>query len=284
MKNSKAFSPIIIIIAVVVLAAGVIGYQYLGKSKGGGGAGKGLLNIGGPALNANCKLNDPDICRYMNRALQGDMYKGGFSGKSITTDKNGEQSESLWEISTDGKSHFITWENGKEVSEMINTGDATYIKDYTDGKWFKTSFTKTEGETKPDTSSIEEFKKKMQDEIKEKEDKITYKNLGKEPCGNMTCFKYQIIDPEVTDAADYIYFDDKEYLVRKTRNEDKDGQVIESTYEYKQVTITAPSPVKEMQTNMGAGTTEDVTNLLKQYQNQEGQGETPDVLEVSEGE
>ena len=247
MKNKKGLSPIIIIIAVVVLAAGVAGYQFFGKNKGGGTVGGGLLKIGGPALNSSCKFNDPEICRYMNRALEGDIYKDGFSGKSITTDKSGEKTESLWEISVDGKSHFVTWENGKEISNMINTGDATYIKDYTDGKWFKTTFTKTQDGTKqPDTSNIEEFKKKMQDEIKEKEDNITYKNLGKEPCGSLTCFKYQIIDPDVIDSADYIYFDDREYLVRKTRNEDKDGQIIESTYEYKQVTITAPSPIKEM--------------------------------------
>jgi hypothetical protein len=77
----------------------------------------------------------------------------------------------------------------------------------------------------------------------------TYKNLGTEACEKLTCYKYQVIDTGVPDDTQYIWFDNKDYQLRRTRYEGKDGSVSESTYSYNKFNITVPSPVKELGKN-----------------------------------
>jgi hypothetical protein len=127
---------------------------------------------------------------------------------------------------------------------MITIGNTTYTKDMSDGKWTKFTFNSSEGKEGGlfDMSKIqEEFK----DTIKEAEETVSYKALGKEACGQYQCFKYQITDTNMPDTKQFVYFDDREYIMRKMRLEDSSGFVTETMFEFKPVTISAPSPVKE---------------------------------------
>src|SRR5690606_22982830 len=53
--------------------------------------------------------------------------------------------------------------------------------------------------------------------------KDTYKNLGKEACGDLECFKYQILDSAQSEAQTFIWFDTKEYKLRKIESTDAGG-------------------------------------------------------------
>lgn len=243
MRQNKGFVPIIIAV-VVLVAIGIGGYIMVAKNKE---PGKGLLsNIqlpGGVGLNANCKLNDPELCRYMDKSIKvADSFKTGFVGVSVTTDKSGKKMESTWEMAGDN-SRFISSENGKEQSAMIVMGDTTYTKDLSDGKWTKFTF-KSDKNDKKSFFNADEIKNQFKDTIKETEDKTVYKALGKEACGSLQCFKYQIIDPQFTDTKEYVYFDDREYVMRKMRTESPES-TSETILEFKTVTITAPSSIKE---------------------------------------
>jgi len=245
MKNKKGFGFIPLLIVVAIVGAGVIGYSVVNK-KSGGNSLKSLIP-GKLTLNSNCKYNDPDLCRYINRALSGGYFKSDFVSNSVSTDGAGKKTKSMMEFQANGNMHFVTYDNDKDVMNMISMADATYIKDYSDGKW-----TKTKKETGKTTSLFdpEAMKKNVEEELQGKDDTTTYKKIGKEQCGSFNCFKYQMMLADMSDSIQYFYFDDQEYLMRKMRTEDKDGSVSETTFEYKKVSITAPTPIKE-ETGMG---------------------------------
>jgi len=248
MKHQKGFAPIVIIaiIAVVALASGT-GYMLTQKkSNNGGSANRG----GGLALNPNCKLNDPDLCRYMNQAASADFIKAGFSGKSTSIDSKGQKSESMWEMAGEEKFHFVTVKNGKEESNIITIDGVTYVKDYTDNKWLKYPAVQTSKEKS--MSSFDEIRKRMKVDMKEIEDKTKYIKVGTEPCENLTCIKYKVTTEFAGETMEqYMYIDTKEYLLRKTKVDDKTGGLTETLLSYKPVTIIIPSPIKEINTGFG---------------------------------
>lgn len=71
-----------------------------------------------------------------------------------------------------------------------------------------------------------------------------YQSQGAEACGTLTCYKYQVFDPENPDVRQYVWFDDQEFKLRQLRFES--GSIIsEQTFEYVSVNITEPSPVRD---------------------------------------
>lgn len=230
MVAQKGFVPIAIIIAIVVAVLAGGGY-FLASKNGTAPA----LPIG-PTLNPNCKFNDPDLCKFVNNWKDIKNY----SVKSTSTSKEGKF-DSLVEISGQDKFHMVTSENNKESYNVITIGDTTYTKNYSDNTWWK----QKQDKQVEDLKSKIEFKVEDNKDTQQVEDKTTYKALGKEACGSRNCFKYQVITPDAKSLTEYIWFDDKEYLLRKSRTEDQ-GIVDEAEYSYDRINISEPSPVKEI--------------------------------------
>lgn len=227
--NQKGLAPVAII-AIVVVVALVGGYFLLNK----GGGTPSIPGVPAIGLNPNCKFNDPDLCKFINNFKQTKDY----SVKSTTSDKSGMKMEMTFEGSGDDKSHMMNSENGKESYNVITIGDTTYTKDYSDNKWWKQVSAKASPEAGND------FKSEI-DKSDQPEDKTTYKKIGMEACESMQCFKYQVIDPTSSDTTQYIWFDNRDYQLRKMRVEGKDGSVTESVFAYSGVNISAPSPTKD---------------------------------------
>jgi len=274
MRSKKGLAPIVIIL--VVVAAAVIGVGFVMMQKSGKTGLPAVSLLGGMGLNPNCKYNDPDLCKFFNKMMAGDMFKNGFSGTSTTTDKSGKKMVSKFESEGTDKTHMMTTENGKETFNFIKIGNASYTKDYSDGKWTKTA---VEG-TKATTTQTQGFNandiKDMFNEQKTQEDKTTYKKIGKEACGLYTCFKYQVINPDMAGTTEYIFFDDNSYTMRKTETVSGDGMVSDFEFDYSPVSITEPSPIKTNPANTqvnpigppGTGVSkEELQELMQQYQN-----------------
>jgi len=245
METKQTKSPLLLTVLAVIIIAGIVGFMVLSKkSPAGPGPVSPLAKIlkTAPVLNANCALKDAELCKYMNQAATGTMFTQGFSGTSVNTDAKGKQiSTSIFEMAGD-KSRFTTTEGGKTVMETISIGGTTYIKDEKENVWWK------QPEVTGKTGTVfnaEEVKKNIETAVKETESTTSYKNMGKEACGTLQCFKYLVSDKNLLDTKEYLYFDDREYLMRKMRIEMKDGSVSETTYSYGAVTIDTPSPVKE---------------------------------------
>jgi len=227
--NKKSKAPIIIIIAVVLATALAIVGFFLKDSI------MPLKGINGQPLSSNCRFNDKDLCRFMNN------FKGLENmSVSSSTMVNGKKTESTMEIQGTDKSHITTTVDGKEESNYISISNTTYMKDYSDNKWWKTTT-----DVKNNEGGNIDWKAEFEKSVNDSQDKTTYKKISKEACGKLTCLKYQVIDPNNTEVTQYMWFDTKEYLLRKTRDEAK-GVVTEATFSYDKENIQEPSPVKEL--------------------------------------
>jgi hypothetical protein len=185
------------------------------------------------ALNSNCKYNDPDLCKFLNN-WQDVKY---FTANSTSTFEGKQQQTVMKSINPD-KFQMTSLAGSAENFNMISIGDTTYTKDYTDNKWLKVT---SEKESDTVKSSKDEFDYNLE------EDKTEYKKIGTEACGKLTCFKYQVIDPEQADfnSKEYILFDNKEYTLRKTITEGPDNNIAIIEFDYSKISIDVPSPIKE---------------------------------------
>lgn len=251
----RGISKMVIILGVAVLLVGA-GTLYFMSQKGMNPA----ASLIGKTLNPNCEYKDPDLCKFFNNWKEMSNYSMNTLTKSA-----GNTSESVFESSGKDKTHILSSENGKESFNMITIGDTTYTKDYTDNKWFKQVIAKEPSGT---PAPVQNDIKTTFDDKKQMEDKTEFKALDKEACGNLTCFKYQIISTTDDGAINYMWFDDREYLLRKEAMTGKNGDVNESTFSYDNANISAPSPVKEGEPGVGSipGMSESDKKALEQAQ------------------
>ncbi len=226
-------------VAALLLLGG--GAAVMMSQKGGGQDGiKNTLGVSVAKLfNAECRYNDPELCKFMNNWAMPSEY----SMRSTMSSKSTPKME--FESHVDGEdSHTIMREAGKVTNETITLGGVDYIKDLSDNIWWKIAKEKVP-ETPMDEAVETDFN--FTEKMAEVEDKTTYVRLGKEACGTSTCYKYEIIDPENKMTKEYIWFDDEDYLMRKMRSEEQGGGMMISEFEttYGNVSIATPSPVKE---------------------------------------
>jgi outer membrane lipoprotein-sorting protein len=254
--NQKGKSKLILIIAAVVVLLGAGGFYVLSQKTG--------VSIPGmkAALNPNCEYKDPDLCKFLNNWANQKDYS-----VTSTSKFGGVNMESLYEVSGTDKYHMVSKSGGKELSNVINIGDTTYTLDYSDNQWWK------------QTVKVDETKPAVEEEIKndfdlpESKDTTTYKLSGKEACGDRTCFKYELVDTSSTaQTKQFIWFDDRDYLIRKMVIEDKENGSMESVYSYDNINISEPSPVKEGTPGAGAGmgqySEEEAKKMMEQYNQQ----------------
>lgn len=266
--KSKGISKVAIlgIVAVILIVGGGVFFFTQQKS----GSGMTSLPFVKAPLNPNCELKDPELCKFVNNMLV---------ARDMTIMSNATYDETTMEYTfsttTDNKTHMIMKQNGKDAMNIITIGDTTYTLDTSDNKWWKQT-------TKPDAmketnSQVEEVKNQMKFDQDEFKNSTSYKSLGKEACGDLTCFKYELVNSEATadDDKQYIYFDDKEYLMRKLVMESKTNGSTSINYSYEKVAITEPSPIKEGEPNpfgsmpegsMPGYSNEEVNKMMQQYQ------------------
>lgn len=223
-KSNKTV--LIVVIAVIVIGALAFGYfKFFGKQ---GGT---VSNVLSPSSSSECKQDDPDLCKFLNNWKNpGDMTM------SFSTTGGGTANQGVFKLDGDN-SEMTSVTAGKEDMHIVSIGETTYTLDYTDNKWWK--YTPTASEESD--SVVSETKESLDFDA---DGQTTYKKIGEEACGKFNCFKYQVIESGNTESTEYIYFDDKDYLLRKTRSESS-GVISESTVEYGNVSVSAPSPVKE---------------------------------------
>lgn len=148
-----------------------------------------------------------------------------------------------------GKSNGSVWreQNGKKSSEYITIGDTTYVRDYSDNKWW--TQTKKPEPVQKDTTQNAPVKQEFEIIANQPtpDPSIVPQKIGQEPCPNitsLTCYKYSESNTFAGSTSKTIFwFDDKDYLRRKEMQEDGTGW---SEYEYDNINIQAPSPTKEV--------------------------------------
>ncbi len=230
-KDSRGVAPVVLIIVAAVVLAGIgfVAYRVATKDKSSDSL---LSTAEQKAAAAECeKKNDKDLCKFMT------SWKANQKYRMTITDQDGQKS--TFEI--DGNKSRMSMPMNGAPYEVITIDKTTYTK--AGETWYK--------QTHNDQSDqfAEDFKVDFDEpsDSEEVEDTTTYKNLGKEACGDLQCFKYQVITDD-SEETEFIWFDDNDYQLRRVRSESKDGAT-EMTFEYDNVSISEPSPVKELQPN-----------------------------------
>lgn len=225
----------LVLAVVVVLALGSVGYFVYNKNKDSGAtaADKALQQA---LKNAKCDYDDKDLCKFFTSYKEQKYYTVNTTSKS-----DGKTSNMTLKSEDSDKSYFKL--NGEVSYEVVTIGQTTYTK-AANGTWWKQT-------AKNDTATT--LKDEASPQLSEPEptaeaDKITYKKIGTEKCGNLTCFKYQMIDPSDTKTTSYLWFDNKDYQLRRVQTT-SEGSTMDATYSYAKVSISEPSPVKELGEN-----------------------------------
>lgn len=231
--SDKGLAPIVIV--VILALVGVAGYFLV---KGGGLPG----GLGGPEFIQRATekdfetITDPILRKHFvaQSNVAAFRTRAKSSGKGEIID--------IYEYILKGDAPFRWIQEDdvkkKEVANLISIGDTTYVKDYSDGKWWKQTV-KPEVQKEENVKEPEDFKKTFLEE-----NPIEYKNLGQEACGNMTCHKYEQTFRDGSGTRTF-WFDTKYYLLRKEVSGFGEFSA-EIVYSYDGIKISAPSPTKDV--------------------------------------
>lgn len=236
-KDQRGLSQVALVglIVLVVGAIGFVGWRITQKSSDQDNSHQEALKQAAQ----NCDLDDKDICKFLTSWKQSEHY-------TVTAKSTVDGEETSFTFQTAGEDRSRMTSTGEHGFEMITIGQTVYTKDPGDGKWWKQTITDTE-QTANTPEDMWQFSDPS-DDINTEEAKQTYQKEGKEACGDLQCFKYQIIDPNMRDEKQFIWFDDRDYQLRRMTTEGPDGSS-EMTFAYDRITIDEPKDVKELGPN-----------------------------------
>lgn len=159
-----------------------------------------------------------------------------------STTTNGSTTEiSTLEVESADRLKSVTLIGPKQTEAYVVIEADTYVKDLSDGVW--AHYADPEYEPSEPVVSTYDFTNAASADVVEFRDR--YKQVTSEPCGQLTCYKYQVINPDDEMVETYVWFDDQDYLLRRHLSI-SDGITVNNQFEYHDVTITAPSPVKSV--------------------------------------
>jgi hypothetical protein len=181
------------------------------------------------------KYNDQDLCTFIAVQTASPFDKAATVITMAGTDSAGAASNIVMQSDGNGNSKTIMTGDGTTYN-AITLNDISYYQTETDGPWITYGADTTSDTATTEDSGLTSFIDSM--------DTTTYTKLAKEACGNLTCFKYQVIDTEQTGTL-YAWFDTEDYLLRQFYQSDDSGSFT-MTITYQAVTIPTPSPVEDM--------------------------------------
>jgi hypothetical protein len=210
------------LVVIVLVGVGGAGYYVWNKSKD-KDPGSSAQSATSKEIEAECKrtIEDKDLCKM---ASSYDFNKGNFV-MTITGSQDGQQF--TWSVQNDGENSQANILGFETISY---NGDS-YVKDAS-GTWMK--YPKSESEE-------EDLSDDLTDDLDFSDEEASwYTKVGKEPCGNMTCFHYSYKDPnDATNNAEF-FFDDEEYKIRKITSSSTEGGSMEMLITYGNAKVSPP--------------------------------------------
>ncbi len=230
----------VLLIALIVIVLGVIGfagYTVAHKNSPKASTKTTTTNTSSEksATDTGCvaTYHDANLCKF---AAHANVDKMAYKATLTVTNDQGVSNMALESDGKGNTSSTLTG-NGQAINTVMLNG-ASYMQMTAGGVWYEYP----SGSNTPDTSANPASGMNLVLGAG-----ITYKPLGTEACGSLTCFKYQVTDtatPKVTQTA---WFDNQHYLLREWKavsTDTTEGTVdMQLTYP-SSVTISKPSPVQ----------------------------------------
>lgn len=233
-RDQRGLGAVVIVLGLVlVLTIAGGAYYVIGKNKDKDGTG------GGTATNkvaqSECEkyYDDKDFCRFAS------TWSYGGEQKVTITSPDGV---SVMETDAQGNTR-VTTEGGGQSAAFITIGKTSYMKDSDSENWLK--FTSDTPDTSINPTEDLDVDFDFEEEAAKDTSKITKE--GKEACGSLTCFKYTMTDSATPGETSTLWFDDKDYKLRRMSYTNAEGTV-DMVFEYSVAAITEPSPVVDMPT------------------------------------
>ncbi len=185
-------------------------------------------------------IQDKDIRKHLVAQINQPAYRV----KSTSSGRGEGYTITEANIGSDFAFRTVEHDGTKEVTDMIIIGDMTYVKDYSDNSWWRQNTKETVPEseryTMPDLEKLADPVEEIQ-----KKKAASFTKGGQEPCGSLTCFKYEEKMEENPEATRTFWFDTKDYLLRKETF--GFGEFLSTNeYSYNAQKITVPSPTKDV--------------------------------------
>lgn len=228
LKNKSTW----LFVAVVI----VLGIFFLGKDNSSNGGGS------TPAVSINkdiqnkclAEVNDSLFCKFAGTWANVQGYK---TVASVATESG--KTQMLVTIASNGNGSMSVDEGSGVTSRIVVFNGVTYVQNPTDNSWQQYSGTEA---NKPALLDIK--KEFLKSDFKaDSGQKINYVNKGTEAIGKLTCYKYQIEDPSKTGETGYMWFDNKDFLLRKLSSKDSSTDM-QMTFSYENTNVSLPSPIK----------------------------------------
>ncbi len=243
-KNQRGFAPVVIVLVVLVLAIAGGSYYFVTKANKDDKSGQSAEEkAASSAMLAACKeeVDDEDFCKYAEGSLN--LFGNKVAYTAVTTGSAGGVNTTTT-LKSDGKGNtqMIT-ATPQGNSETIMLNGTTYTKGPGQSVWYRLPKSEdTAEDTSTDNTDIDEPEYDFENNSGPKS---VYKKLGEEPCGNLTCIKYQTYTEDTPQDTWTVWFDTKEFKTRKTEVV-SGGYTSTTEYSYGDVTISEPSPVEDM--------------------------------------
>lgn len=183
-------------------------------------------------------IKDERLCNF---AASNEINKDLQRVMTITSTADNKNEVTISELESASKHKTTTYNSdNKEVDSFIVIDESTYVKDYENSIW---ALYKDEEYQSSDNEIKYDFTSEISKDVTEF--KENYKFENEEKCGELSCYKYKIIDNENPNNITYFWFDNKDFLIRKLTTEENES-FTSTVIEYKPVSIKTPSPVKEV--------------------------------------
>lgn len=242
---------LVVIIVVVVAAIGYVGWKVTSNKNKGSTSNSSAPAAGNKqvasAAETTClaSYHDKDLCKFVAAEAAAPFEKTPLK---LTMSGTSGGSSGTWTMEQDGQGNdSLMMSGGGQTLNTITLGGQTYMQTTAGGPWVTygaagNSSSSSTSQSSPD-SSLTDFVKSMST--------TKYTKLGKEACGGLTCFKYQVTDSTMPNSTQYVWFDTSRHLMRQYYEADSStGDKMTMVISYQKVTISKPSPVQDMSSQM----------------------------------
>ncbi|HSX46249.1 MAG TPA: hypothetical protein VLG27_04605 [Candidatus Saccharimonadia bacterium] len=178
--------------------------------------------------------NDHVLCKFAVSAS--DITKLSYQATDTLTDAHGQsKTETIMNDGTTGNISVETSDQGK-VSDVVQVGNTVYLKQSGANTWYK--FTSNQPSNNNPANGL---KPNFSSSSTPESQKIHYKSLGTEACGQLTCYKYEITRKGAPGKVTTVWFDTQDYRIQHWRSQSPNG-TDDFVITYAPVSIATPSP------------------------------------------
>jgi outer membrane lipoprotein-sorting protein len=239
--NQQGIAHIMMLVLAVVVIGGIgfAGYEVTQKNKTATKSSQSPAKVATDNAQLSIcqkQLNDANLCKFATNVSKLDST--AYSLVMTSSDGNGSSSLSIKNDGVGGTEGSI--KSGGLNYDIIAVPKYTFIKNE-DGSW--TRYPADSPDAPPTSNPLSDFK------LSENNDytnggKITFQKLGQEACGNLSCFKYNVVDKSDSSNSmnSTVWFDTKNYQLRRMQYKDPSGGgSVDLTITYENVKVTPPA-------------------------------------------